>query len=345
MKEKTSRKAGLFVRGSDGIGGLRAAACLGIVVMHVFANSPCAPSEPWYARIVGSFTDLVFLFMVISGYGMCCGYYKKIMTQQISMEDFYRRRYSRVLPFFAFLVLLDLIVSPSLSSLCEGFADLTLLFGFFPEKEIRVVGVGWYLGLTFAFYLIFPFFCVLLKNRKRAWASMVILTVLNRVCDRYFHLGRTNLAFSLCYFMAGGMIFLYREELTRFSRKYGWIVGLCAAAAAALYFMIGSSACLLLILNSALVVFAIGRSGGLLCSRAASFFGALSMEIYLSHMAVFRAAERLRLTTLFSNVWLQQLFLVLFTFLGSAAFAFVWNQAAAYLASRVSARRNLSGAK
>lgn len=150
----------------SGIDGLRSIACLGIVMMHVLVNGGYSLPMDCLNRFIGSFTDFVFLFMVISGYAMCCGYYEKFMTQRSSMEDFYRRRYFRIFPFFAFLVLLDVLLAPSKAALCEAFADLTLSFGFFAEKEISVIGVGWYLGTTFVFYLVFPFFCVLLKKQK-----------------------------------------------------------------------------------------------------------------------------------------------------------------------------------
>ena len=110
-----------------------------------------------YEGLIPSFTNFVFLFMVISGFGICCGYYEKILKGKISLSDFYGKRFKKILPFFAALVVLDLMMSPSLSSVHEGFADLTLLFGFLPN-DITVIGVGWFLGLIFVFYLCFPFF-------------------------------------------------------------------------------------------------------------------------------------------------------------------------------------------
>lgn len=102
--------------------------------------------------------------MTVSAFGMCCGYYQKVLNNQISWSDFYGKRFKKILPFFALLVLLDVAMSHSLGSIYEGFADLTLVFGFLPADIISVIGVGWFLGLIFVFYLIFPFFCVLICN-------------------------------------------------------------------------------------------------------------------------------------------------------------------------------------
>ena len=58
-------------------------------------------------------------------------------------------------------------MSHSIEALYEGFADLTLMFGFLPNAgNISVIGVGWFLGLIFVFYICFPFYCVLIQNKR-----------------------------------------------------------------------------------------------------------------------------------------------------------------------------------
>ena len=85
------------------------------------------------------------------------------------MNDFYKKRYTRILPFFAFLCVVDLLVSPSIGSLYEFFVNITLCFGFLPNYgAITVIGVGWFLGIIFVFYMLYPFFVFLMDNKKRA---------------------------------------------------------------------------------------------------------------------------------------------------------------------------------
>lgn len=57
-----------------------------------------------FERLIPSFTNLVFLFMMVSGFGMCCGYYQKIIDQKISVEDFYKKRYIKIWLYFALLL-------------------------------------------------------------------------------------------------------------------------------------------------------------------------------------------------------------------------------------------------
>lgn len=89
-------------------------------------NNDYAITSSLYKTVIPSFTHFVVLFMVISAFGMCCGYYGKIMNRTISVSDFYSKRFKKIWPFFAVLVLLDVVISPSANSLYEAFADLTI---------------------------------------------------------------------------------------------------------------------------------------------------------------------------------------------------------------------------
>ena len=253
------------------IDGLRAMAAIDIVMMHMAVNNDYRITGFVYERLIPSFTNFVFLFMVISGFGMCCGYYEKILKGKISLSDFYGKRFKKILPFFAVLVVLDLMMSPSLSSVHEGFADLTLLFGFLPN-DITVIGVGWFLGLIFVFYLCFPFFCVLLENKRRAWIAFGISLLYNLACTQYFEVGRKNILYSACFFLAGGLLYLYREQIAGLNR---WAVLAGVWAAVLLYFIIGGNAVMCLAVSVLLLLYAILARGGYFRIRLRNFSAAL----------------------------------------------------------------------
>lgn len=300
------------------IDGLRMIAAFGIVMMHMRANNNYEISGYVYNTIIPSFTDFVFLFMTVSAFGMCCGYYGKILGNQISFSEFYGKRFKRVLPFFATLVLLDIIVSPSVASLYEGFADLTLLFGFLPNTgNISVIGVGWFLGLVFVFYLIFPFFCVLLENKRRAWMALAVSLLYNFVCASYFEVGRTNILYSACFFVTGGLVYLYQNELARLNQ---WIAIGIAGGAVLLYYIIGGNTVMCLLVSSALLISAIANWGGTE-NRVIRFFSSVSMEIYLSHMMVFRIVEKCGINRIFGDGWLQYIATVAVVITGASLFA------------------------
>lgn len=227
-------------------------------MMHMRANNDYEISGLVYDMVIPSFTDFVFLFMAISAFGMCCGYYEKMLGGSVPLPEFYGQRFRKILPFFGILVGMNVVASPSMASVYEGFADLTLVFNFL-QKTISVIGVAWFLGLVVVFYLIFPFFCVLMENRKRAWMAFSVSLVYNFACASYFKVGRTNILYSACFFMAGGLVYLYRDELAKLNRRIALAI---AVFAAAFYYVVGGNAMACLMVSVSLLIYAIIVRGG-----------------------------------------------------------------------------------
>lgn len=299
-----------------GIDWLRAIACIGIALMHIRANSTYQVSGFLYNKVIPSFTDFVYLFMEISAFGMCCGYYEKVMSGRVNWTDFYKKRYIKILPFFAVLIVIDLVMSFSTDSLLEGLTEITLLHGFVPQS-LSVIGVGWYLGTVFLFYLIFPFFCTLIQNKKTAWFAFAISIGLHYICANYFLLDRHNIVFSLCYFLAGGLIYLYRKELSEGNRLL-YFVMFCVSLG--IYYLLSSSAPTVLLVTSLFLILAISIEGGY--SGIVSFISGISMEIYLSHMVVFRLVEKMGLNRMFGNGWFQYLITCTLVTCGAMVFSY-----------------------
>lgn len=303
------------------IDGLRTIACIGIIMMHIAANDNYKIDGFLYQTMIPSFTNFVFLFMIISAFGMCCGYYEKVLNNKLNIADFYKKRFTKVFPFFSILVFLDVMMSPSASALNEAFADLTLLFGFLPSAgNISVIGVGWFLGLIFVFYLCFPFFCFLLENKKRAWVSFGISLIYNFVCATYFKVGRSNIIYSACFFIAGGLIYLYRDEIEKMNRFIVFIAVICSIA---FYYIVGGNSIACIVVSSLLLIYAIISRDGILENRFTKFFSSISMEIYLSHMVIFRVIEKFKLNILFGKGWIQYFITVCLVLMGASLFAVV----------------------
>lgn len=246
----------------EGIDGLKAYAIIGIALMHVLTNGKYDLEGFVFGKLIPSSTNLVFLFMMVSGFGMCCGYYQKIVDCKISMEEFYSKRYIKIWPYFALLCALDFVISPSKNSLYEVFANLTLCQGLLPTANISVIGVSWTLAVIFVFYMLFPFFCFLLGNKKRAWGVAIVALVFNFLCGSYFNADRTNIVYDAVYFIAGGLIFLYRKELAEFAQKHKVIAGAILLAATVAYFVLGSSTFTMLFFCVAALVYTLGCNGG-----------------------------------------------------------------------------------
>ena len=147
----------------NSLDGLRAYSAIGIAMMHFLANIKSGQLSWMPANhVISFFTNFVYLFFIVSAFSMCCGYYERMKSGQVSMNDFYKKRYKRIWPYFALLCMIGLAFDHTLGGVWQTFADLTLCFNLLPNPDIQIIGVGWFLGLVFLFYIMFPFFTFLI---------------------------------------------------------------------------------------------------------------------------------------------------------------------------------------
>lgn len=313
--------------------GLRAYAAVGIVLMHVLCNITVRPSANYLTQeLIPFFTDFTLLFMIVSGFSLCCGYYRRIREGEITPDAFYRKRYARILPFFALLCLVDLAVSPSMGALYEVFANLTLCFGLLPpDTDIQVIGVGWFLGVVFLFYMLFPFFVFLLHSRRRAWLSLAVSLLFVFALFAYFgSAGRKCMVFCAPFFIIGGMAYLYRQSVAAFGRSRRVLSGLAVVGVTVGFFAVqrlippGFPSYLAeLSLFTLWLLYAIGSSDMILNNRVVRYISGISMEIYLCHMVFFRVVEKVHLERYIGQQDVLYIVTSLLTLLGAVAFSHV----------------------
>ena len=307
------------------INGLRALACLLIILMHVKTNLNYYPNVSWFNTFIRSFTNCVFLFMMVSAFSMCCGYYDKIKNNSISPKEFYSKRIKKILPFFLFLIIINLIIEHSFGALIESFADSTLLFGFL-NKQIEIIGVAWFLGLIVIFYIMFPFFTYLFDSKKRAWIVTLIAFLMNYTCVYYFNVGRQNMFFSFIYFCIGGLLYLYKDQIIKiFSSKKILSLTLLTVSLFLFYIIPINNQYMMLpkniLLFSSLMIFAISNKSKVLDNKFTKEIGNISFEIYLCHMVIFRAIEKLNILNAFNNNLIAYIIGSILTILGSIVFS------------------------
>lgn len=313
----------------SGLDVIRVVAIMGIVLMHVFSNGNFNLNGFLFEKVIGTAGNLTILFMMVSAFGMCCGYYQKFEDGTISVESFYKRRYEKLWPFFALLCILDVVISPSANSVYEIFANLTMLQGLLPNPQISVVGVSWTLAVIFVFYLLFPFFCFLLFSKKRAWFCFIIAGIYNILCQLYFFDGqhvlggfmeRENILYSAIFFMAGGLIYLYRDELKRLKNNRIVAVIILAITASAYYFL-SQNDLVMAVFSVAIIIFAITTDGKLGENKLIKKLSSISFEIYLCHMVIYRVLEKFHLIHIFENDLLSYIFTSIGVICGSVIFS------------------------
>lgn len=320
----------------DNLDGIRAYLCIGVIFIHILANGYIGLRGFVFGRFIGSIANPVFLFMTISSFSMCCGYYEQFKEGTVDINRFYIRRYERIWPFFAILCTLELLIDHSLTSLYEWFADLTLSFGLLPNADISVVGVGWFLGVIFVFYMIFPFYVFLIINKKRAWMVMGISIIMNALCEIYFfndtHVVETYSAsnsfiYCLMFFVAGGLIYLYRDSIRTSLSKYRWGVMIAAVVSVVFYYTVSDSVYTMIVLFTLFTILGIMNGGGismvLFQNKTVRFIGSLSMEIYLCHMFVYRTLEKCGVVHITGSEIVNYVIVCLATICGAVIFAYM----------------------
>ena len=144
----------------------------------------------------------------------------------------------------------------------------------------------------------------------------VVLSLLHLVVAKYYGMGRENIVYSLPFFVDGGLIYLYRDKVKK------WYIYLpLTILSIFVYYLMGGNAYTSLLVSITFLLLAISIGGGY--SRIVSFISGISMEIYLSHMVVFRLVEKMGLNRMFGNGWLQYLITVLLVLVGAACFSVV----------------------
>ncbi len=322
------------------IDGLRAISCLGIILMHIQANTNYTLQGNFiYDKFIPSLTWLVYLFIMISGFGMCTGYLSKFQNNSVNLETFYKRRYAKILPFFGFLLIIAIVIEHNLKAVYEASVEFLLLHGLLPNNAVSVLGVCWTLGVIFLFYLLFPAFSVLMKSKKRAWISLAISLWISFVCEQHFFTKyfvtksfapRHSFIYCIPLFIAGGLIYLYKNEIQRICSKYRWItLGLCIGYTALWYVIPNGGIQIVFYLKSLLLFcmwlsYAIGVESKFLSSKPLKFLSGISMEMYLAQMIIFRIVEKLHLMYIFGNSgiggWISLLFTFILTVIGLIAF-------------------------
>lgn len=209
----------------------------------------------------------------------------------------------------------------SASCLIEGLTEATLVFGLLPNNTPSVIGVGWTLGVIFLFYILFPFVVFLCWTRKRAWLSFFAACILTIFCNVYFFsekfvvegfVPRHNFLYCAPYFIGGGIIYLYRNEIKNIVLQFRWIwLIICIIITAVYYRMPDSivghidSGVYLQFVFLPWLAYAISVKSRILSNKFVHYLSSISLELYLAQMVLFRAVEKAKCLYLFGAGWIS----------------------------------------
>ena len=306
------------------IDGLKAISIIIIILVHVAINGNYKIDNYYYNFAIQHLRVFIEMFFILSAFGMCCGYYEKIKNREIDLNTFYKKRIIKIWPYFALLILVDLISSGfTQKNIIEAFLDGTLFIGFLPNNYIDIAGIGWTLGVIFAFYFLFPFFVFIMWNKVRAWIALAVFVLIKIFGDSYIYSsGQPHNGFFLTWFylfIIGGLIYLYKEQLIKIFQRKEYllvIIFILLFIGEALLYQNGHSVIagyMVKLSFAVMIIYCLVERFPIVGNKVLVFIGGLCLQIYIFHIIVLRAIEKLGLLHAFGNEVLSLIISVVIT--------------------------------
>lgn len=288
---------------------VRAVSSVMIVLMHVMVNGGFILPDNILFTLIGRAGALVEMFFILSAFSMCCGYFEKMKNGTILPKEFYLRRFGKFAPFFWMITaaytmpmaVKAISVKESLDRVAEeAFFNISLLFGFLPDNRMDVAGIGWTLGVIFAFYLLFPFFVCITEDKRRTTASFALFLAVNSAMIHYYsgtdRFLKGNILYQMCFFVLGAFLYHFRKQLRSAVNAVPCMEWLCVISGTVISVALMPED--IFARNVAymagfglIVTGCLGKENRALSNTVTKAGAEYSFELYLSHMLVFTAVN------------------------------------------------------
>ena len=216
---------------------LKAVAIVAVVMYHFFdlTNASMLTSVSLFS---GGYVG-VDIFLVISGYLITSGIFYKLSKSEFSIKDFYVRRFQRIVPPLAVMMIVVAAIGYFLV-----FPDIYKEFGTEIKKCLSILGNyrfskdggyfsldssgklllhTWYLCITFQFYLVWPVILVLLNkllvinNLKYSVLLLLVVSLVYPVISTKN--GYLLTEFRLWELLSGATLCLFSSDISRLVNK------------------------------------------------------------------------------------------------------------------------------
>lgn len=224
----------------------RGCAILMVILVH---TAQAIPGLSFYTSVIAQYGQFgVQLFFVASAYTLCLSFEARSDDSK-PLLFFYIRRFFRIAPlyyvaifvYFLFFTLKKFYIEGSISSFepytfYNVMANVLLIHGFVPSANNNIVPGGWSIGTEMAFYLIFPFLFVFLKDGmaghvKKVVAVLMLAVFVNIIfqllASRYTSIGMDksdflyfNIINQLPTFLFGILIYFFCKKEAKINSSY-----------------------------------------------------------------------------------------------------------------------------
>lgn len=293
-----------------GLDGLRGFAAIFIIAFHVAVLGGYIGQNSLFDRVIGRGDCFVRMFFMLSGFSLMCAYFKSFSEGRFNIGQFLKKRVIKIYPLFWIVCICHVIFNYceyNSINIYEIIGSASMLFALFPSYQDSLVWGGWSMGIQVIFYLFFPVFMCLCKNKRSTWAALIVSFCLLEIYLQFYGNGiqnaHINILRQMIYFVAGALIFHYKNLLQILHRRTKIIVSLICVLLEIGCFLIFSKIIediTILIAFSALIVLQILGFDYIMNSVIFCWLGKISYEIYLLHCVIYRLIAFLKNNSVFA---------------------------------------------
>lgn len=283
----------------EGLTATRGIGALCIIAYHMYVLEGYVGINHFLDRTVGVGGVFVQLFFILSSFSLMCGYAETINKNECDLEQFYKRRFIKLMPVFYTALILHLFLN-SLMGVKENIANVigtaSFLFAFMPTHQESVVMAAWALGIEIIFYLLFPVFLILTKTIKNTIITLGASCVMYWTYVSYYGVGvyqeYINIIRQFIPFVCGAILYHaipYLEGLSKKKRRISLGVNYLALTIMFVLWDNGLNGLIVVLLSFCLLIInQIGIKDVLINNIFFRSLGKVSYELYLFHMIVYR---------------------------------------------------------
>ncbi len=151
----------------------------------------------------------------------------------------------------------------------------------------------------------------------------MVSIALNYIILKYWGVTNHYIMNALCYFIAGGLIYLYKDQIEKLISKYKLLYSAAVIGLSLLLMKSDMIEVVVICLFSLWIMGCISFDTLLLSNRFTHFISGISFEIYLCHLVIFRLMEKFSLTSIMIiNPIISYIVFSIITLIGACMFAY-----------------------
>lgn len=283
------------IKGLDGVRGI---ASIAVVAFHVAILGGYTDHSALFNQTIGRGDCFVRMFFILSSFSLLCAYYEKYLANNFNFEAFLIKRIKKIFPLFFIMMIAHSVMNilwGNPNNIFELIGTTSMLFAAMPSNQDSIVWGGWSMGIQMIFYLIFPFFLIVVKTKKRAHITFIVSALLLFAYLNFYSIGisnpHINIIRQFVYFAAGALIYHYKDYIENLTRKKKvFLSAICIFGeliSFGLFTRINEDVVMLIAFSSLIILQIVGYDY-LMNNVVLNFLGKISFEIYLVHTFVYR---------------------------------------------------------